>query len=197
VFVLAVNLAWFVLGCTPERKSVLCPADSVADDARATLVLDTLRKTPQGAHLEERARDKHNIAICFSPRVVSVVTDEGTLLVDDKLDTKEAAARVGHLLEHVAKGPPLSPRAGETCDQAVLRALSSEAEALSLELDLRRSLALTSPRILYDFEADYSKTNESDRKRLVLDYLRSHPQGGPGLDALAAGYQRRCREGLP
>ena len=85
------------------------------------------------------------------------------------------------------------PRAGD-CDAQVDEALRQEARALSLELRLRRALGGVERRIPYAFEDDFWRAPPEGREPLVLDYLRAHPDGGPGLDALGSGYARRCRE---
>ncbi len=86
------------------------------------------------------------------------------------------------------------PRAGD-CDAQVDEALALEARALALELRLRRALGVTSRRLPYAFEDGFWSAPAAGRERLVLDYLRAHPDGAPGLDGLASGYARRCRAG--
>ncbi len=82
------------------------------------------------------------------------------------------------------------------CEKQVDEALRAESAALSFELQLRGELAVTNKRIEYEFEAPYWATAPENRERLVLDYLRAHPDGAPGIDALAAGYTKRCRESI-
>jgi len=112
------------------------------------------------------------------------------ILLDRELDEPEAAARVGHLLEHAAKEMPTT---GD-CDAQVSAMLGREARALALELRLRRELGVRAPRIPYAFEDAFWAAPPQQREGLLLEYLRAHPDGAPGLDALASSYARRCRE---
>jgi hypothetical protein len=180
----------------PARPS--CPESFVADEARGEALLETLASVPEGARLrEEVRRKKASFTVCFGRIDVSALTTAGAALLDETLPPKEAAARLGHLLVHAVRGSPLAAPGDGGCDEATTRALAAEADALSIELDLRRALGVTRPYIRYEFEGDFWRTAEDERAALVLAYLRAHPKGAPGIDALAAGYERRCRQGLP
>jgi hypothetical protein len=72
----------------------------------------------------------------------------------------------------------------------VSRALDREARAYALELSVSRTLEASPGR--YEFEADFYAAPPADREGVVRRYLETHPNGGPGLDALASGYRQRC-----
>ncbi|MDC0741803.1 hypothetical protein [Polyangium mundeleinium] len=198
LFVLFVLAPCFALGCRSETpRASTCPAGFRADDARAEGILAKLGDVPAGARARDQALAKGGISFCFGRIGVSSVTTSGAVLIDEALGTEEAAARVGHLLTHVAEGLRVEPRGGEdeSCEVITERALAAEAAALSLELGLRRALGVgSSARVRYEFEGGYWAAPEKAREGLVLDYLRAHPDGAPGIDALASGYARRCRE---
>jgi len=129
--------------------------------------------------------------VCFGPAPVSVVTHDGALLIDARLDEGEAAARAGHLATHLSDGLIPSPTRGDDCAAYVDRALHAEARALALELRLRRAFA-GPRRVTYEIEAPFWAAPAASREALIVDYLRAHPDGAPGIDALASGYARRC-----
>lgn len=114
--------------------------------------------------------------------------------MDRDLDEPEAAARLGHLLTHAVEGLPMAHLEAGDCAGQVDLALAQEARALTLEIRWRRALGVTARRIPYAFEDDVWRAPEPAREGVVLDYLRAHPDGGPGVDGLLAGYSRRCRE---
>jgi hypothetical protein len=162
-----------------------------ADEARARSLVARLEGAPEGAAIVGRM-PAGAARVCFGKVPVSAVTPEGVVLLEVSLADAEAAARLGHLLLHVVEGSP-APRAGEAdCDAAVRRALGAEAAALGLELRLRRALGVEAPAMRYEFEEGFWGAAPGDREALVLAYLEAHPHGGPGVDALAEGYRRRC-----
>jgi hypothetical protein len=175
-----------------------CPARFVEDAPRARAIVEGLRSTGEGAAL--LARVAALPPICFGPAAVSVITTEGVVLFDAGLTGAEAAARLGHLVAHAVEGVPMArPSAGD-CEAQVAVALAQEARALSLELRLRRALGVSAAapagrHIPYAFEEAFWAAPTEVREGLVLAYLRAHPDGAPGLDALASGYARRCAEG--
>jgi len=140
---------------------------------------------------------KREVSFCFGRIGVSSVTTSGALLFDEALATEEAAARAAHLLTHVAEGLRVEPNeeTGESCEVITERALAAEAAALALEIELRRAFGVNADaaRVRYTFERDFWAAPNETRVGLVLDYLRAHPDGAPGIDALASGYARRCR----
>lgn len=194
LFVLAPCIA---LGCRSEAPHAsTCPAPFRADAARAEGILAKLGEVPAGTRARDHALAKGGVSFCFGRIGVSSVTTSGAVLIDEALGTEEAAARVAHLLTHVAEGLRVEPSRGEDdCEEITARALAAEAKALSLELELRRAFGIgASARIRYEFEGNFWATPAEAREGLVLDYLRTHPDGAPGIDALASGYARRCRE---
>lgn len=167
-----------------------CPEGTRADPARGEAVLRRLGSAAEGAAI--RARAPAPRAYCVGPRAVSVVTSDGALLVDERLGEAEAAARVGHLLLHTGgdRAVDALDRPGDrACAALVAAALDEEARALAVELSLRRALGVTAPVVRFAFEED-PRDAEAGRIRAWLD---AHPDGGPGVDALAAGYDARCR----
>ncbi|MDC3954949.1 hypothetical protein [Polyangium jinanense] len=194
LFVLAPCLS---LGCRSETPHAsTCPAGFRADAKRAEGLLAKLGEVPAGARARDHALAKGGVSFCFGRIAVSAVTTSGAVLIDEALGTEEAAARVGHLLTHVAEGLRVEPGGGDDdCEVITARALAAEASALSLELGLRRAFGVgASARIRYEFEGNFWAAPAEAREGLVLDYLRAHPDGAPGIDALASGYARRCRE---
>ncbi|MDI1447560.1 hypothetical protein [Polyangium sp. 6x1] len=189
----------FSLGCRSEApRASTCPAGFRADTARAEAILAKVGELPAGARARDAALAKGGVSFCFGRIGVSSVTTAGAVLIDEALGTEEAAARVAHLLTHVAEGLRVEPARGEedeSCEVITERALAAEAKALSLELGLRRALGIgAEARVRYAFEENFWAAPEGAREGLVLDYLRAHPDGAPGIDALASGYARRCRE---
>jgi len=197
MFLLFALGSFFGPGCREMRAKPACPEGFAADAGRGEALVEKLEDAPGGGQIVRAARETRAFSVCFGRIGVSAVTTEGAVLMDEALGREEGAARLGHLLQHVARGSPLVlPKEG-SCEEATARALEKEAEALSLELMLRRALGVSAPRVRYEFEANYWSTNEKERVPLVLEYLRAHPDGAPGIDALGSAYARRCREGLP
>lgn len=139
-----------------------CPSGLAPDAARARRVYDRLRSAPEGA-AALAALGEDEPPICFGDAEPSVVTSEGVLWLDGRMADAEAAARVGHLLHHLAAMPDLDhPRPGTGCDALVSQAMRVERESVALEHRLRRVLGVTAP---------------------VTD---------PRTDGLEASYRRRC-----
>jgi len=183
-----------VVACRAGDRPHACPAPWSADPDRAGALVERLRATDDGAALLAGLAPRPLPALCFGRAGPSSVTTEGVILLEAALDDGEAAARVGHLLQHVVEGLPMAhPHPGD-CDAQVGVALVAEARSLSLELRLRRALGVRAPRLRYPFEGAFWAAPAARREADVLDFLRAHPDGAPGLDALAAGYARRCRE---
>lgn len=170
-----------------------CPAGFQRDDARAEGIFEALASSPEGADLLKGVKTPD---VCFGEPAYSVVTTEGVLLMDRRLDKGEAAARVGHLLLHVASGAlALDPTPGDAgCEAAVDAALRAEARAMALEIRLRRDLGVSSARSPIEPTPEFWRAAPALREALLLDYIRAHPDGAPGLDALVTGYTRRCKE---
>ncbi len=184
--------AIFCLSCRATDPPRSCPPRFAEDGARGALLIDRLRAAPEGRSLLARLPAAPP-RICFGATAVSTITTDGVVLLDRELGELEAAARLGHLLAHAVEGMPMAHPRARDCDAQVDEALVQEASALSLELRLRRALGVTDPRLPYAFEDDFWRAPAAGREPLLLDYLRAHPDGAPGLDGLLSGYRRRCR----
>jgi hypothetical protein len=189
--------AIFCLSCRATDPPRSCPARFAEDGARRALLLDRLRAAPEGESLLARLPRLPRLPatpprICFGSTAVSTITNDGVVLLDRELGEREAAARLGHLLAHAVEGMPMAHPRARDCDAQVDEALVQEASALALELRLRRALGVTEPRLAYAFEDDFWRAPVAGREPLLLDYLRAHPDGAPGLDGLLSGYRRRC-----
>jgi hypothetical protein len=188
------TLSLSIVSCRASDPVQQCPAAFTQNDDRASRLWERLGAASAGAALMARGASKPRL--CFGRTEISTITTNGILYFDDKLDESEGAARLGHLFMHFVDGMPMSNPRPTDCEAQVDEALRAESAALSLELQLRRELAVTSKRIMYQFEAPYWAAAPEERERLVLDYLRAHPDGAPGIDALAAGYAKRCRKAI-
>jgi hypothetical protein len=187
-----VTLSLSIVACRASDSIQQCPAAFTQNDGRASQLWERLGTAAAGAALMASGASKPRI--CFGQTEISTITTNGVIYFDDKLDESEGAARLGHLFMHFVGGMPMSNPRPTDCEAQVDEALRAESAALSLELQLRRELAVTGKRIVYEFEAPYWAAVPKERELLVLDYLRAHPDGAPGIDALAAGYAKRCRE---
>lgn len=184
---------WLVSCGGAKGKDEGCPAGFSADPGRQESVLARLRGSREGA--AALARWGAPLRMCFGEAQISVVTERGALLMDASQHEARAAARVGHLVTHLADGLPALLAGEGECDERVERALAAEARALSLELRLLRELGAPPPAGgAWEVESVYWASPEKGREAAVLGYLRAHPDGAPGADALAAGYARRCGE---
>lgn len=183
-----------IVSCRASDSSPQCPAAFVQDEPRANRLWKRLGE----AHVGD-TRLRQNVAkprVCFGQTELSSITTDGIILFDDKLDESEGTARLGHLFDHFVNGMPMAHPKPQDCETQVDEALRAEAAALSIELQLRREFGVTKGRIAYEFEPPYWAAIPEARERLIFDYLRAHPNGAPGIDALAAGYAKRCRESI-
>lgn len=167
-----------------------CPEGALDLPARADAIVARLASVPEGAALIEATRPRLG-RICFG-RGPSVLEErERHVVLDTALGPGEAAARLGHLLMHVRDGSPYAP--GADCDAVVARALDAEARAHALELELRRALSAERGALSFgELEAAFWDAPASERVAGVRAYLEAHPDGAPGIDALASGYRARC-----
>ncbi len=171
-----------------------CPKGARQDEPRRQRLLSMLLAAgEESRRLALRGRDK--VRFCFMERKHSVVTTEGKLLLDPRWQDGELAARVGHLLFHVVEGLPYRDRGTDsrTCQARVAEALRREAQSLALELRLRKALQVGKPTVAFEFTAEVRSAPEGERTEVIYAYLQAHPHGGPGIDALGAGYLARCR----
>lgn len=192
--------AW--IGCARSRSSDApsCPASFHADEGRTRALLARLRSDAEGERLAARLAERASI-VCFGDIPISSVTPGRTFLMDSRLGEMESAARLGHLVMHAVDGAPMSAMERDAsepardCARQVDEALSAEARAFALELRLRRAFgvhASSSPTLAYAFEDDFWKAAPEAREPLLKAYLLEHPDGAPGVDALASGYLKRC-----
>ena len=184
----------FIASCRASEPVPHCPAGFAQNDGRAKHLWERLGTASAGAALLARSASKP--PLCFGQTELSTLTTNGVIYFDDKLDESEGAARLGHLFTHFVDGMPMANPRPTDCETQVDEALRAESVALSLELQLRRELASRNARIVYEFEPSYWVAVPAERERLIFDYLRAHPQGAPGIDGLAAGYAKRCREAI-
>ena len=182
-----------LVGCErAERPSpVKCPARFAVDEARQAHIVEKLRGTEEGART--LARWTEPLRICFGPARPSALTEEGVLLLDGAADEARAAARTAHLVAHLADGLPALVAGKGDCAARVERALVAEAAGLGLELRVGRELG--APSLAggpFEVEAVFWQSPPEAREGALVAYLRAHPDGAPGVDALASGYARRC-----
>ncbi len=183
------TLVWSDRRAPPRGPAAPCPAGFINQVGRADAIRARLRTRDEGRALLE-ALGETEVRFCFGHTDVPALAEGRVLVLDADWDGPSQAARVGHLLDHVVHGSPFPDTvgAGTDCERVVRDALTTEARAYALELRLRRALGVE--EIRYPFEAD---ANQSDNPlALVERYLVTHPDGGPGLDALGTGYRLRC-----
>jgi hypothetical protein len=180
------------IGCG-GGEPVACPGRYSADPARQARIVDKLVSSEEGAAVVGRWGKP--LRLCFGAVRSSVVTEQGVLLMDASLDDRRAGARVGHLVMHLADGLPAIVAGEGDCGARVEQALAAEARALGLELRLLRELGAPPPAGgPWEVEAIHWAAPPEGREAALLAYLRAHPDGAPGVDALAAGYARRCEK---
>lgn len=167
-----------------------CPPGFVEQLGRGDALRARLRSTAEGSALLDVLGDTE-VRFCFGEIEVSSIAEGRALVLDRDMDEAELAARVGHLLDHVVHGSPFPSELDHDadCDRVVHDAMVAEARAYAIEVRLRRALDV--PGVRFEFEAEAARAR--DPEAVVLAYLLAHPDGGPGLDALAAGYYQRCQ----
>jgi hypothetical protein len=176
-----------------RQGRVTCPAGTWLDPARQTRIAGQLRaglgRLTGRADAQQLARAwRDGDAWRFGRR--SELQEAGPLFLDAALDDGETAARAGHLLFHRLMAPPWLPTHDASCDQRVRQALAAEARALALELELRRTLDVTRPRVNYTFTID---SDGAFSAATIQSMLERHPDGAPGVPALGQAYAERCR----
>lgn len=172
------------------RPAPPCPARFLDRVGQAERIEARLRGTPRGAALLDGLRVQ--VRYCFGEIEVPVVMEGRLLVLDDRADVAEQAARAGHLLHHVVEGSPFPDEVGADadCDAIVETAIEREAEAYALEVELRAAFELDPSR--YEFEPGFFREPASGRVAYVERYLRAHPDGARNLDPLITGYRQRC-----
>ncbi len=188
----ALLVALTLVGCTDAAPTTACPSGSTSDDARALRIRARLESVPSGAELVREAGASVR-SICFAPAGgLSVVDHDHRIVLAEGLEEGEAAARLGHLLVHLRDGLPDDGLIGPDCDAAVERALVREASAYVREVLLQTELGARPTTLAFEFAPAVAAALPDARESIVLAYLRAHPDGAPGIDALAAGYRARC-----
>jgi hypothetical protein len=184
-------------GCdrgAPPAPPAKCPARFTADGGRQGRILERLRATGEGARVLSRWAGP--VSMCFGPARPSALTEEGVLLMEAAEDEARAAARAAHLIAHLADGLPALVAGKGDCERRVEQALAAEARGLSVELRVGRELgAPPAQGGPFEVEAVYWQAPPEEREAALVGYLRAHPEGAPGVDALAAGYAKRCAAG--
>jgi hypothetical protein len=170
----------FFISCyTPPKK--LCPERTHLDPTRASQVLSLFA-------LEDDA------PLCFGELWPSRVVTNGVYLLDERASIEETAAKLGHLSLHQKEAARFDtlPTKKEGCADWVDGLLVLEAKAYATELRLRQKLQVhTNP---YEFEESFWAEDPVKQEGVILAYLRAHPLGGGGIDALGAAYLERCEQ---
>ncbi len=173
-----------------------CPRGTQADPARQARLIERLggalpRLATPDAQAVSQATDLG--LWCFGQE--SQLREDGPLILDQSLGDDEAAARAAHLLMHLLI-PPWPPSQAP-CEERVNAAVNAEAHALSLELELRGALGVTTPKVAYAFATEHQQTPPAQRTALLARILRAFPDGAPGVPGLAGAYTQRCRGSEP
>jgi hypothetical protein len=143
------------------------PRPSCADPAREARIRALLQ--------EERP-----VLVCFVELADQSVVAGKTMLLDRTKDDRALAARMAHLFMHLED--PIFETPGPDCDAWVDLVLQAEARAYAVEIRALKKLGAPSPYAFDEMDA--------------LAFLRAHPHGGGGIDALGDDYARRCRSGM-
>lgn len=176
---------------------VPCPAGTTSDAARADAIETRLTSVPRGRAIVDSARARV-VRVCFGDaRGASVITDARIVVLAAGLEEGEAAARLGHLLVHARDGLPIDeirpPLDAAACELAVTRAMTLEARAYVEEVLLQDALGARPTVLAFAFADSVRAAAPEARESIALAYLRAHPDGAPGIDALETAYRGRCR----
>lgn len=109
--------------------------------------------SPNFAPNERRAERVRRLAkrdvragICFGVTDVSVVSLDGTMMLDERADDRVLAARVVHLQAHLDSATLFDANKRSTdCDAWVESVLALERRAFAMEWDVARDLGVTLP----------------------------------------------------
>ena len=174
--------AWLLLLASCNAPQTLtCPAGTQLNPERAKEVLALVNA--EGATL------------CFGELWPSRIVTNGVYLLDERASIPETAAKVGHLNLHYKEAARFDtlPTTKEGCVAWVDGLLVLEAQAYAVELRLRKTLRVHNNP--YEFEEFFWAEDPVKQEGVILEYLRAHPYGGGGIDALGAGYLKRCEQG--
>lgn len=179
-----------VIGCSSEDP---CPEGARSDTARAARLQRALERTTLGSELWARARADER-SICFAEVELGTVSSTGPIVLPQAVGDAENAARLGHLLDHVVRGPPFPDRVepSASCAALVDAGVRAEAAAHVLELGLRRELGVEAPQAPFPFESELRGAPKAQWEALVVGYMLEHADGEPGLPGFASTFARRC-----
>ena len=120
-----------------------CPAKLETDGPRAARIVRILDATRQGRVLLSHSPD--SLAICFDKEGPGVLRTDRIAVLSSTASDPENAARLGHLLFHLADSVswPGTGMPSEDCGKFVARAVKAEERAYQLENDLRQELRIS------------------------------------------------------
>lgn len=124
------------------RTRLPCPSRLKADRDRTTRIVRLLDETVQGRRLLANAPD--SIAVCFDGSQPGFLRTDGIAVLSKGASDSENAARLGHLLFHLAQATdwPSIDQPSKKCKTLIAGAIEAEMRAHELENDLRRKLRL-------------------------------------------------------
>jgi len=186
VTLLVLGFSFSSLSFLGGRPGRVCPDGFAGDGPREARVMAMLQHTVHGR--SSAGKTPEDVLMCFGAIDLSLVTDDGVMLLRDETSDAALAARVAHLLTHVHVGParfdPERRPPTQDCDAWVDEVLRVEATAYATEIEVAHELGVTTP---YEFDH-----GGPPREEPIATYLRDHPDGSRGVDALARGYMDRC-----
>ncbi|WP_293274887.1 hypothetical protein [Nannocystis sp.] len=177
-----------VLACTaPEPPAPACPPGSHPDPDRSHALRTALRRTAAGEALVAVADDP---PICFGGASRGSLRPEGVIVLADSLAPGPAAARLAHMLLHLADDLHHFPIAGAPCAPQIASALAAEARAIVAEIEVWHALA-DADDPPYPFTRDILDAAPATRRDLVLTRLHAADPGDE-LAPLVRDYRDRC-----
>lgn len=172
-----------------------CPPGSHPDRDRSLALRTTLRRTAAGGALTAIADrsdrpDRHEPAICYGGHTRGSVRPDGVIVLADSLAPGPAAARLAHMLMHLADELHHFPVAGVPCARQIASALTAEARAIVAEIEVWHALADASEPP-YTFARALLDAAPATRHDLVLARLHAADPGDE-LAPLVRDYRDRC-----
>jgi hypothetical protein len=155
-----------------------------------------VRSTAAGTHALKRLGARE-FRLCFGDRGPGDLRDGGVLVLDRAAPAGRSAARVVHLLEHLADDLDRFPAPAVPCAVQLEAVIASEARAIAAELDTLGALAVADGP--HDGLADRLHGLEADERRALLErHLRAPDAQTPSdLVELMRGYASRCERARP
>ena len=179
--------------CVWSGSKEQCPGQMKRSSQRETAIYELLAKLPpliaDWRTLLTTVKQRKPV-FCFGERDVSVVTEEGQLLLNNEVGPKELTARVAHLFLHIRF--PIHFYPGEPCRQQVRKAMHKEAKAIALELKIRRHFQIENPHTPLAFAKQFWKIKQGRVVWLAKKLLQPSSESGSGV-TLAREYMARCR----